>query len=122
MRVRAYIGPGLLIGGMLSISCTVPFVSYTASIVNGTDRPVDVRLRITERGGSLETTTVTLPPGGSVQRLVAGDPSRIFADAWLVKGGLVEAFAPANPTMVATEMADGVKLVPKPEERKENPK
>jgi hypothetical protein len=118
MNGREWVPPGVLILGLLSINCTVPFVSYTASIVNRTEQPVEVRLRVAESGGSLETTTVTLPAGGSMEHVVRGDPTRLSVEASLVKGGAAGPVLPSQPTVVVTESPTGLTLVAQPGEPK----
>jgi hypothetical protein len=107
---------------MLSISCTVPFVAYTATIVNGTDRPVDVGLRVSQKGRGEESTSTTLPPGGSIERTVSGNPAGLLVEASLPRGEARLSLMGHAPVAVVTDTPDGFTLEARPAKPKETAK
>jgi len=118
MKRPRYAGPLLALGAMLSISCSVPFVAYTATIVNATDRPVDVGLRVSQKGRGQESTSSTLPPGGSIERTVSGDPAGLRVEASLLGGDARLPLMGHAPVAVVTNTPTGFTL----EARSANPK
>ena len=89
IRVPRGSAPPLLVaGGMLSISCTVPFAYWTARVQNRTTEPVHVTLSSSVSGREHETVEADVAPGAEITRTLAGNPYEMqFSGAVEVGGG-----------------------------------